>query len=221
MNQQSRTGLLRSVGSRSGACRFGLLIFALGVLSSPGVAEEATAEGGQPVPTGCDLLAAHPSDPDKITDGLKTAEVMKHLDSAIAACRRDAALYPDQPRLTYYLGRSQFYAGQAEAGYTNVKTAADGGHEQAQFVAGLLALSGAATGAADPCLALDFWEKARAQAHFAATVSVAAHQKMDTFAACQQPDAASVRASVEALSGHRYAGEYYNQLLLQVLALAD
>ncbi|MEM7704136.1 MAG: hypothetical protein AAF358_01205 [Pseudomonadota bacterium] len=221
MNQQSRSGPLRFDGSRNRAFCLSLLILALSVLSNPGVAAEAPDGEGAPVPTGCDLLAAHPSDPDKITEGLKTAEVMKHLDSAIATCRRDAALYPDQPRLTYYLGRSQFYAGQAEAGYTSVKAAADGGHEQAQFVAGLLALSGAATGAADPCLALDFWEKARAQAHFAATVSVAAHQKMDTFATCQQPDAASVRASVEALSGHRYAGEYYNQLLLQVLALAD
>ncbi len=198
----------------------GLLIGTLFLLCcSLALAEHHDA--AKTAPTGCDLLAGHPSDPDKITDGVETAVVMSHLDSAIAACRRDAALYPDQPRLTYYLGRSLFYSGNAEEGYATVKAAADAGHSQAQFVGGLLALRGAATGTPDACLALAYWEKARAQGHYAATLSVAAHQKMNSFSTCDdsQPDPAAVRASVEALAGHPLAGDYYNRLLVQVLAL--
>ncbi|MFK7958703.1 MAG: hypothetical protein AB8B96_21600, partial [Lysobacterales bacterium] len=150
--------------------------------SSTALAEQSETSESANIPTACDLLAGHPSDPDKITDGVKTEQVMTYLPLAIEACRRDAALFPDQPRLTYYLGRSLFYSGEAKEGFAMVDAAANAGHEQAQFVGGLLAMAGAATGTADPCLARDYWERGRAQGHFAATVSVATHQKLDTFA---------------------------------------
>jgi hypothetical protein len=185
-------------------------------------ADEPASQATEQVPTGCDLLAAHPSDPDKITEGLETPEVMEHLDMAIAACRRDAGLFPELPRLTYYLGRTLFYSGNVQDGFDTVMAAADAGHEQAQFVAGLLVLSGMPDGTGDSCGALDLWERSRAQGHFAATVSIAAHMKMDSFASCERPpDADAVRASLKSLAGHRYASEYYNQLLLQVLELPD
>lgn len=192
-----------------------VLVSGLMALTFSALAQQSVAQ----VPTGCDLLAAHPSDPDKISEGVETSQVMVHLELAIAACRRDADLFPDQPRLTYYLGRSLFYGGEADEGFAKVDAAAKAGHEQAQFVAGLLAVGGVATGSSDFCLARDYWELARAQGHFAATVTIATDQKLGTFAHCPKPgpDPAAVRESVQGLSGHSYASDYYNRLLLKLL----
>jgi hypothetical protein len=57
--------------------------------------------------TECDRLAAHPSDPDKLTEGVATQDVK--LDRAIAACQMAVAADPNNARLNYQLGRVLYY----------------------------------------------------------------------------------------------------------------
>jgi hypothetical protein len=47
--------------------------------------------------TECDRLAAHPSDPDKVSEGVASQDVK--LDQAIAACRQAVAADPENARL--------------------------------------------------------------------------------------------------------------------------
>lgn len=175
----------------------------------------------EPVPTGCDLLAAHPSDPVKIAPGVATGVVMQDLETAIAACRRDVAAEPDSPRLTYYLGRVLFYDGQFGEGFELVHKAAAAGHAQAQFVAGLIVLDGEGEVIpATPCRTQRSWNAARQQGHFAATVSLLTHHRLGSFADCEGgPSEAEMVASVKSLADHPYAKNYYNRLFLSLLEM--
>lgn len=172
-----------------------------------------------PVPTACDLLAAHPSDPVKITPGVATAVVSQDLPTAIAACRTDVDAQPDEARLTYYLGRVLFYDGQFTEGFELVHKAAAAGHAQAQFVAGLIVLDGEGDAiAAQPCRTQRTWDAARKQGHFAATVSILTHHRLGTFSDCDGgPSEAEMVASVKSLADHPYAKNYYNRLFLSLL----
>ncbi len=89
----------------------------------------------------CDLLAGHPSDPDKVGAGVGSGDVVTH--RAIPACRAAVAMEPDNGRLHYQLGRVLTYWAGAngadnEEGVAEVRRAADLGHTQAQFVLSLL-----------------------------------------------------------------------------------
>ena len=85
----------------------------------------------------CDVAAAHPSDPDRIGEGVATENVVTHV--AIPACRSAVERNPMEPRFHYQLGRAIVYWAQAnganaDEGIAAVKTAADMGYRQAQFV---------------------------------------------------------------------------------------
>lgn len=179
----------------------------------------AGALAADPVPTACDLLAAHPSDPVKITPGVATSVVSQDLPTAIAACRKDVESQPDVPRLNYYLGRVLFYDGQFAEGFERVHAAAAAGHAQAQFVAGLIVLDGEGEAiAADPCRTQSSWDAARKQGHFAATVSILTHHRLGAFSDCSGgPSEADMIASVKSLAEHPYAANYYNRLFLSLL----
>lgn len=91
--------------------------------------------------TECDELAAHPSDPDKVVAGVSSSKVVTHI--AIPACRTAVALEPEEARLHYQLGRALVYWAGAndvdiEEGARHVRRAAEMGHEQSEFVLGLL-----------------------------------------------------------------------------------
>ena len=62
--------------------------------------------------TECDRVAAHPDDPLRVARGVETREM--DLPAAIAACRRDLAQDPNNPRLSYQLARAMTYAGQVK-----------------------------------------------------------------------------------------------------------
>jgi hypothetical protein len=50
--------------------------------------------------TPCDTLAAHPSDPDKLTPGVSQPDLLAAgADLAIAACQTAVAADPNNPRL--------------------------------------------------------------------------------------------------------------------------
>ncbi len=60
--------------------------------------------------TECDRVAAHPDDPLRVARGVETRAM--DLPAAIAACRRDLAQDPNNPRLRYQLARALTYAGE-------------------------------------------------------------------------------------------------------------
>ena len=169
-------------------------------------------------PTACDLLAAHPEDPDKITAGIATSVVKQDLATAIAACRADVARYPEVPRLTYYLGRVLFYDRQFEAGLAVIEKAAAQGHRQSQFVAGLIYSRGSGGHQVEPCRAARQWLDAGRRGHYAATLTIAQRYLAGTLTDCAlDTDAAELRTLVEAARSHEMAGNYYHRVLLDTL----
>jgi hypothetical protein len=101
----------------------------------PVLAETAPAPA---VPTECDRLAAHPSDPDKLTEGVPTAQVRGWNDAAIWSCRQAVTRDAGDARQRYQLGRALFYAGERKEALEQLAIAAAAKYRQAQFVRGLM-----------------------------------------------------------------------------------
>jgi len=179
----------------------------------------ATASAAEP-PTACDLLAAHPFDPDRIVDGRSQSEIMPDIERTIAACRRDVE-HDASPRLTYYLGRVLFYSGELEGGLELVEAAAAQGHRQSQFVSALIRANGIPEViAADPCHARAMWADAASRGHYAATLAVARHHLGGAFSDCEGdgPTAADMRDWLETAADYERAGDYFHGLLIGLLS---
>jgi hypothetical protein len=91
--------------------------------------------------TECDILIAHPSDPQHVGEGISSSKVI--LQKAIPACREALANDPKNPRFHYQLGRGLVYwadtnNGDISEGLEHVKHASDMGYTQAMFVHGLM-----------------------------------------------------------------------------------
>jgi len=141
-------------------------------------------------PTECDRLAGHPSDPDKVLEGVSSGMVRGWNDAAVWSCRRAVAEAPDEPRLRYNLGRALFYRGDRAEALGHLAAAADEGHRQAQFVLGLMYTDGVAEILpADACRALELWSDAAARGHFAARVSLGRDLARGRYADCPEPPA--------------------------------
>jgi hypothetical protein len=124
----------------------------------------AAAVSATDVITGCDILAGHPADPDKLGAGASSAVVKQDLPTAVAVCRRDLANDPENARLRYNLGRVLYYSGQFKDGLAEVSAAAEQRHRQALFVAGLIYGDGQAElFEPQPCKALPLWLEAARQ----------------------------------------------------------
>jgi TPR repeat protein len=197
----------------------GLVALLLAALLQPARAEVAMA-----VPTACDLLAAHPSDPDRIVAGVSASVVRQDLPAVIQACRLDVERYPEVPRLVYYLGRVLFYAGDFRQGLGYVDRAAAMGHRQSQFVSALIYFDGVPEAIEpDACRALGLWRDAAARGHYAASLTVARHALAKRFVGCEGvPAAAEMHEWVAAAATLEPASDYYhgllNALLLELLS---
>ena len=111
-----------------------ILVVALCALALPVYADSGAVHD-------CDREVAHPSDPDKVVEGVGSGEVVTH--RAIPACRRAVAEFPDVARFHYQLGRAIVYwaganDGNMDEGLEHLQHAADLKHEQAEFVLGLM-----------------------------------------------------------------------------------
>ena len=185
------------------------IVIAVAIVSAP--------TGTQP--TACDLLAAHPQDPDKITPGVSTSVVKQDLATAIAVCRTDVERYPPILRLTYYLGRVLFYDRQFEEGLRYIEEAAAKGHRQSQFVAGLIYSRGSGGHKVEPCRAAKLWLDAGRRGHYAATLTIAQRYLAGTVAECGLgTDRAELQALVEEAREQDMAGNYYHGLLVDALS---
>jgi tetratricopeptide (TPR) repeat protein len=101
--------------------------------------------------TECDRLAAHPDDPNHVLPGLE--RVQMDMPKAIAACRRDLAKDPDNPRLRYQLARALTYSGNVAEALPLIERTVEQNYPQSLFVTGYLYLTGAYDAPKDPCRA--------------------------------------------------------------------
>lgn len=88
------------------------------------------------VMTACDVLAAHPADPDKIASGVSKSAMDK--PRAIDACRAAVAAAPASGRLNYQLARALFYSEHFEEAMPIFEHAASQGYRQAHLIIGLI-----------------------------------------------------------------------------------
>jgi len=177
----------------------------------------STAAEQQPAsatPTECDRLAAHPSDPDKVTSGVPTADVRSWNEAAIWACQQAVARHPDDARQRYQLGRALFYAGQRAEALEQLDAAASARHRQAQFVLGLLYTDGVegALGA-DACRALELWADAASRGHFAARVALGRDWARGAYTNCAEPPPAS-QVDAWLAAARAESSDYYQRLLI-------
>lgn len=175
----------------------------------------AGVAGAQPAPTECDLLAGHPSDPDRVGAGVSTAQVRAWNDAAIEACRRGVAAHPADARLRYNLGRALFYRGRTAEGVKELEAAAGQKHRQAQFVLGLLHADGVPDVLpSDPCRALPLWSDAARRAHYAARISLARDWLRGRYDSCVgKPGRDEIGGHLAAVAPQAKS-DYYQQLLV-------
>lgn len=152
------------------------------LFTAPCYAELAT-------PTDCDVLAAHPSDPDKISKGVGGDNPVM-LIPAIAACKDAVSKDPDNRRLRYQLGRVLFYFGNTDEAWPHLQYAATNGSSQAQFVTGYIMEGGYGGIKKDSCGTAKLWVEAANQGRLAAMVSYPRHYIDGKFDGC--PNLASV-----------------------------
>jgi TPR repeat protein len=133
--------------------------------------------------TQCDVLVSHPLDPDRITDGVSSVNVLH--EEGIAACLAAVTRDPENPRLNFQLGRVYFYDGQTEKALSHLEQAADAGYRQAQFVLGYVLDSGLGGADKEPCRTEDLWLRAARSGRLAALVSYPHHVMRGGFNNCR------------------------------------
>ncbi|WP_346910359.1 tetratricopeptide repeat protein [uncultured Roseibium sp.] len=100
---------------------------------SPGQPANAVSNSAlttdQPPVTECDRLAAQPSDPRKVAEGVRYTRI--RFDAAIAACRKALESYPGTPRFHFQLGRALEQKKQLPEAYEAYHSAAEAGYPMA------------------------------------------------------------------------------------------
>lgn len=159
----------------------------------------------------CDVQAAHPSDPGRVSPGRGSGEVVTH--RAIPACRQAIDDYPDVARFYYQLGRALVYWADANNGDTaegvdHIQRAADMGYAQALFVLGLMHRR-----AGDICASEPVTRKAADQGLKSARITYVDAVLAGDYGAC------GVSATLEEMSAYlegaasQVSGYYENMLL--------
>ncbi|MBL8571970.1 MAG: hypothetical protein JNK84_23085 [Phreatobacter sp.] len=77
----------------------------------------------------CDLLAAHPFDPQRMAEGVADDRIIPRL--AIRECEAAHKETPQDPRFAFQLGRALLAAGRAEDAVKQFRVAAEAGHAAA------------------------------------------------------------------------------------------
>ncbi|MDX2222960.1 MAG: hypothetical protein SFV21_09445, partial [Rhodospirillaceae bacterium] len=165
-------------------------------------------------PTACDRLASHPEDPDRVAPPVETTDL--DFATAIAACRADIAADPGNGRLHYQLGRLLFYDKQNQEAVAAVRTAADLGYRQAQFVFGAFINNARPYAPTDICLVEHYWRKSAAAGRQAARIGYVRHALKGKFAGCAaQPADADMAGFLAAAAADN--PDYYQRLLIEDL----
>lgn len=164
--------------------------------------------------TDCDLLAAHPDDPDRVTGGVGQAAM--DLVQAIEVCRSDLADDPDNPRLLYQLARALTYAGEIAEGLPLLERASAANYPQALFVEGYLYLTGLYGAPENACRAGELMRQSALYGRLAGQIGFPAYVLKQRFEGCavdQSPEA--LLAMLESAQSSQL--DFYAGLLVSVL----
>lgn len=168
------------------------------------------------VVTPCDQLAAHPSDPDKLTPGVtQPALLAAGADLAIAACQAAVAVDPNNPRLNYQLARSLGYSRQGNEAQVFRDKAVAGDYPQALFVVGYVYLTGQGA-LKDACKAAPLIRRSAQADRFAGLVGYPHYVVTGAFSACPQAviDKAELLGFLDRARSHDENNDYYRGILI-------
>ncbi|MCC5866380.1 MAG: hypothetical protein JJU31_14750 [Wenzhouxiangella sp.] len=132
--------------------------------------------------TECDRLAAHPSDPHRVTEGLTRAEM--DLDAVMVACHAALEDDPYNPRLNYQLARAYGYAGRHEEGDSYRHRALMAGYPQSLFVMGYIMVTGWDGSDPRPCAGGELIRRSAHTGRYAGLVAFPHYYLMGHFADC-------------------------------------
>lgn len=132
--------------------------------------------------TECDRLAAHPSDPHRVADGLTRAEM--NLEAVKTACHQALNEDPDNPRLNYQLARAYGYAGRHTEGDVYRHRALKAGYPQSLFVVGYIMVTGWDGSEPRPCTGGELIRRSALAGRYAGLVAFPHYYLMGEFADC-------------------------------------
>ncbi len=132
--------------------------------------------------TECDRLAAHPSDPHRLSAGLTRAEM--DLEAVKIACHQALSENPDSPRLNYQLARAYGYAGRHEEGDIYRHRALMAGYPQSLFVVGYIMVTGWDGAEPRPCTGGELIRRSAQAGRYAGLVAFPHYYLMGLFADC-------------------------------------
>jgi len=166
--------------------------------------------------TDCDLQIAHPSDPEKVADGVSRTDA--DLPAAIEACLAALESDPENPRLNYQLARAYGYSGLHAEGQPYRDAALAAGYPQSLFVVGYIRLENWDGRGADPCYGGELIRQSAHAGRFAGLVGFPHYYLMGEFEGCETYpaiDTAEMAGFLDA--AEERAGDYYQGLLVQQL----
>lgn len=165
------------------------------------------------VVTECDRLAAHPSDPDRITAGVPESKV--DTAAAIPACQAAVAADPANGRLNYQLARALGYAGRGKEAAPYREAAVKADYPQALFVVGYIHLLGLNDAPKDACKAGELIRRSALKGRHAGLVGFPHWSLQGAFKGCAvKQDKAEMRAFLEQAKPMS-RGDYYQTILIE------
>jgi hypothetical protein len=167
------------------------------------------------VVTECDRLAAHPSDPDRVSAGVPERAV--DTAAAITACQAAVAADPTNGRLNYQLARALGYAGRGKEAAPYRDAAVQAEHPQALFVVGYIHLLGLNEAEKDACKAGDLIRRSALKGRHAGLVGFPHWALQGAFKGCAvRQDMAEMRGFL-AQAKPMSRGDYYQTILIESL----
>ncbi|MHA7819603.1 MAG: YybH family protein [Erythrobacter sp.] len=163
-------------------------------------------------PTDCDRLASSRYDRLRLASPLARSDI--DVPAAIAQCRADLALHPDDPRIHFHLGRLYGYSGERELSRASREAAARAGNHNAIFLLGYLDWLTAEDDAAK-CQAAADMRLAADRGNYSAQVTYSAFQIEGKLSPCGEAAKAPIGDYLSAAGGS--ADGYFERLLVSHL----
>ncbi|MBA4748341.1 MAG: hypothetical protein H2056_06480 [Sphingopyxis sp.] len=168
------------------------------------------------VVTDCDRLAAHPSDPDRVTAGVPESKV--DTAAAIPACHAAVAADPANGRLNYQLARALGYAGRGKEAAPYRQAAVKADYPQALFVVGYIHLLGLNDAPKDACRAGELIRRSALKGRHAGLVGFPHWSLQGAFTGCSvAQDKSEMKGFLEAAKPMS-KGDFYQMILIDSIA---
>jgi len=164
----------------------------------------------------CDKLAGHPSDPERVSNGVIQEAMDK--SAAISACLKAVKNDPENPRLNYQLARAYGYSGRHAEGDIYRAKALNTGYPQSLFVYGYIRIEGWDDRESDPCYGGELVRRSAEAGRFAGLVGFPHYVMIGTFENCAtypKVDDAQIVSFLD--EAEKKAEDYYQRVLVKTL----